>query len=188
MPGYSRLQHRGSFWVQRDLWPVFTAHLDINPMEPKERNMNTSPRRDISRHPSGKSAKQLRKDRWVLFVLGCALLLIPIAIFVVPPVSDAYDETHRVAIECTVTGAEGGVASGGNRGGASWSRVQISTSDCGTLTLTRDITESNRDAVAADLSGGGRYSFQIGATTQATWKLYEVLGVTPMVYSFQKVD
>ncbi|MET3905508.1 hypothetical protein ABIE35_004104 [Paenarthrobacter sp. 4246] len=142
----------------------------------------------IAANPPEKSRRQLRRDRWVFWTIVSSALLVPVVIFVVPPVSDAYDETHRVAIECTVTVAEGGVASGGNRGGASWSRVQISTSDCGTLTLTRDITESNRDAVAADLSGGGRYSFQIGATTQATWKLYEVLGVTPMVYSFQQID
>lgn len=150
--------------------------------------MSASGNGNVAAKPPQKSRRQLRRDRWVFWTIVSCALLVPIVIFVVPPLSDAYDETHRVAIECTVTGAEGGVASGGNRGGASWSRVQISTSDCGTLTLTRDITESNRDAVAATLSGGGRYSFQIGATTQATWKLYEVFRITPMVYSFHKIN
>lgn len=114
-------------------------------------------------------------------------LMVPVAIFLVPWMSNSYDETHQVAIECTVTGADGGLASGGNRGGASWSRVQISTSDCGTLTLTRNISESNRDDVAEELSRGEKFSFQIGATTHATWKVYEFFGITPEVYSFREI-
>lgn len=143
---------------------------------------------EAAAYPPEKPRRQLRRDQWIFWVIVSLALLVPIVVFVVPPVSDAYDETHRVAIECTVTGAEGGIASGGNRGGASWSRVQIFTSDCGALTLTRGITESNRGAVAGELSPGGRFSFQIGATTHATWKLYEFFHITPMVYSFQKID
>lgn len=107
--------------------------------------MRTSSGEEVSLHPSGRSGR-LRRDRWVFWTIVSSALLVPVAIFIVALVSSAYDETHRVSIECTVTGAEGGLASGGG----TWSRVQISTSDCGTLTLTWGITESNRDAVASE--------------------------------------
>jgi hypothetical protein len=146
--------------------------------------MSASTGGEVSCYLSEKSQRQLRRDRWVFWTIVSSALLVPVAIFIVATVSDAYDETHRVSIECTVMGAEGGLGSGGG----TWSRVQISTSDCGTLTLTWGITESNRDAVASELAGGGRFAFQIGATTQSTWKLHEMLRITPMVSSFQQID
>lgn len=115
------------------------------------------------------------------------LLLVTVGIFIVPALMSNYDETHRAQIECTVTDAEGGVASASARGAASWSRVLINTSDCGTLTLTTGITESNRDAVAGKLSQG-KFSFEVGASTKATWKVYDLFGLWPEVYSFQEID
>ncbi|MDR6637638.1 hypothetical protein J2Y68_001276 [Paenarthrobacter nitroguajacolicus] len=146
--------------------------------------MTATPEWDISRHASGKSGKQLRKDRLFLLALGCGLLLVTVGLLVVPIVTLAYDETHHVAIECTVTGAKGGLASGGG----TWSRVQILTSDCGTLTMTKGISESNRDAVAAEITPGRRFLLQVGATEHAMWDLYQFFRITPSVYSVQRAE
>lgn len=133
----------------------------------------------------GRPPKKHRIYGWMLIltivVVGSAVILGPWAVI-------NYDKSHRVSIECTVTGAEGGRSSASARGSASWSQVSISTSDCGPLLLSSGINESNRDAVAAQLNGGGSFSFEIGVATQSLRWLTDPIGLTPMVWAFEKTN
>lgn len=97
-----------------------------------------------------------------------------------------YDKTHQVAIECIVTGADGGKATSGGRGAASFSQVMIETSDCGPLAMTAGINKSNRVEVAAELSEGGTFIFQFGEAEEALRPFFDVFDVRATVYSYSK--
>ncbi|MCC3294931.1 hypothetical protein LJ756_09875 [Arthrobacter sp. zg-Y411] len=116
-----------------------------------------------------------------IVVVGSAVIVGPWAVV-------SYDKSHRVSIECTVTGAEAGRSSASARGSASWSQVSISTTDCGPLVLSSGINESNRDAVAAQLDDGGSFSFEIGVATQSLRWLTDPIGLTPTVWAFEKTN
>ena len=141
-----------------------------------------------SGEPSGKSREQLRKDKIVFWGIILGALAVGFLVLGGPAISRAYDESHRVLIECTVTDAEGGVSSASARGAASWSRVLITTSDCGDLIMTAGVTKSNRDDIAAELAQGGKFAFEIGQATQAFRWLSGIVGVAPDVWSFERVD
>ena len=138
--------------------------------------------------PGGKSAEQLRKDRWVFWGIVSLVPVLGLIVVGGPWAIGKYDEGHRTRIECTVTDANGGVSSASARGAASWSQVLIESSDCGTLTLSSGITESNRDEIAAELAQGGLYTFEIGEATNSLRWLTDVTGTIPKVWSFEKVS
>lgn len=138
--------------------------------------------------PSRKSPQQLRKNRIFAYTFFLVILLLGLAVLGGPWAITSYDKGHHVSIECNVTGAEGGRSSASARGSASWSQVRVSTSDCGSLVLSSGINQSNRHAVAAELAMGGKYSFQIGAATQSLRWLTDTIGMTPVVWEFQKID
>lgn len=56
--------------------------------------MSASTGGEVSCHLSEKSQRQLQRDRWVFWTVVSSALLVPVAIFIVATVSEAYDETH----------------------------------------------------------------------------------------------
>lgn len=146
------------------------------------------PGRRNKRDLSARSPQQLRKDRWLFWAAMLGLAVLGLGVIVGPSLTRVYDEKHRVPIECTVTGADGGQASAGGRGAASWSQVVIRTSDCGTLLLTSGVNSSNREDVAAELAEGGKFRIEVGASEQAMSWVNNLLGLSPRAWSFEKVD
>ena len=131
--------------------------------------------------------RETAKALWFLFRVFGSMTAVCIALVVGPSLlADRYDARHPpVWVECTVTDAEGGM--GRARFSAPWPRVLIHTSDCGTLTLANGIDESTMEAVADDLVPGGKFSFEVLASTKAAWKIKEFLRQTPHpVLSFRK--
>lgn len=150
--------------------------------------MNGTTEGELTANRPKKSRRQLWKDRlvvWgVLSTLGVLGFGVWFALFGVM----IYDEGHREQIECTVTDAQAGADSAGLRGSVTTSEVMISTSDCGVMYLIHGYDASTRDAVAAELSRGGRFSFEIGQGTQFFRGFYDLIGMAPNVLSYQKID
>jgi hypothetical protein len=86
----------------------------------------------------------------------------------------AYDRAHVISVMCTVTGAEGDIASStsGKGIGSSFDQVAIMTKECGPLVLRRGVTADNKDAIAARLEAGGSTRFEIG---EASFRYREAL-------------
>ncbi|MBP3042900.1 hypothetical protein KKR91_07755 [Arthrobacter jiangjiafuii] len=117
-------------------------------------------------------------------IFGVIILLMS----VVPLTLGAYDDNHRDRIECNVTDAKGD--DNNPMGRRSWSTpdVTISTSDCGTLLYVPGSGEAANDAIAAELAEGGRFSFEMGQATRALQGVFDAIGMTPEVLSYQKID
>jgi hypothetical protein len=122
-----------------------------------------------------------------LAIVTIVVMLVGVAVILFgAPLLRTVDSTNPTDLRCTVTGAAAGTASAGQRGGATWSRVLIETSDCGQLTLTQGIDEHNRDSVAADLNDGGVYTFSIGGGTKFLLPGLRLFGLTPEVTGFER--
>ena len=150
--------------------------------------MSNSSQSDASGLPDGKSPKQLRKDRWIFWGIVTLVPALGLLVGGGPWFIGIYDEGNRTRIDCTVTDAKGGVSSASSRGAASWSQVLIESSDCGKLTYSSGVTESNRDEIAAELAKGGIYSFEIGEATNSLRWLTDATGTIPKVWSFERVS
>jgi hypothetical protein len=109
--------------------------------------------------------------------------LLPLSIMLVgPTIVGTYDKNHQVRLDCTVTDAVAERTSGSSRGSSPRDRVIIQTADCGELLLREGINKLNRDAVAAELEEGERFSFDVGgASLKLRWAK-----LTPPVWSYQK--
>ncbi|MBO0895200.1 hypothetical protein [Arthrobacter sunyaminii] len=104
-------------------------------------------------------------------------------IWVGPLIVRITDKSHHVTIDCTVTDAVGERPAGSTRSRSPHDRVIIQTAECGKLLLKQGINESNRDAVAAELVEGKRFSFEVGgASLKLQWAK-----MTPPVWSYQKI-
>ncbi|CEA06736.1 hypothetical protein BN1051_00103 [Arthrobacter saudimassiliensis] len=137
-------------------------------------------------HPT-KPRRQVFQNRLVAFGIMAAVLVVGGGGAAGPALVLAYDERNRVSIQCTVTNAVAGEGSASARGSASWARVLISTSDCGTLSLTSGITSTNRDAVAAELDEGGLFSFEVGQSTESIAWTYDLFDILPRAYSYERI-
>ena len=150
--------------------------------------MSVSPSGQASEHPSGKSPQELRRGR---LAIGTCVLLVLVAaalLLILPWVVVGWDKTHRTSIDCTVTEAEGVTDRGTSRAPTSRPEIMVTTSDCGTLLLKGEISDSNQQKVVAELAEGGRFSFVIGEATQNLRWLTDTINVTPEVWSHEKID
>ncbi|MCQ2002103.1 hypothetical protein [Arthrobacter zhaoxinii] len=140
-----------------------------------------------SGHPPGKSPELSRGQIWFLRTVMLGVVFLGLLVVGGPLTITAWDAGHRGSIECTVREAEGSYEPGSYRVGASW-RVIIRNSDCGQLIMMEGIDESNNEAVAAELTPGGRFTFEIGAGSKNFLWLTDRLGMTTEAFSFEKID
>ena len=141
----------------------------------------------VSGHPSGKSPVLSRRQVWFLRTVMLGIVLLGLLVIGGPITITAWDAGHRGSIECTVSEAEGNYESGSYRTPSSWG-VIIRSSDCGQLRMMEGIDESNSEAVAAELTPGGRFTFEIGAGSKNFLWLTDRLGMTTKAFSFEKTD
>ena len=130
--------------------------------------------------------KNRLKDRVIFWGLLAALAAVGLVMFAGPLAIGLYDGSHRISTECTVTEAVAGTASVSARGSASWAEVVIHTSDCGTLLLTSGVSFSNHEAVAAELTEGRNFRFELGASEEILREVYDFFDFPPNVLSFEK--
>lgn len=131
--------------------------------------------------------RKRRGNRIVFGSLGLVVLVI-VGVLIGDQAFKAYDRSHVIQVECEVTSAEatrGGSTSG--RGvGTLFDQIEIATRDCGPLVLRRGVSDSNKGAIAAELDGGGRVSFKIGAASYDWRSILHVLRTPVIVNEFEK--
>ena len=153
-----------------------------------ENEMNDSPSAGrASGHPSGKAPELSRRKVWFLRTVMLGIVLLALLVIGGPLAIISWDAGHRESIECTVSEADGNYEPGSYRTPSSWG-VTIRSSDCGQLRLMEGIDESNSEAVEAELTPGGRFTFEIGAGSKTFLWLTDRLHMTTKTFSFEKVD
>ena len=149
--------------------------------------MNPQAEGNISADPPKKPSRSWKSNLafWgILPTFGVLFLALTVGPFVI----NAYDDDHRVRMECTVTDAEGGTYSGAGRNVGSRPELIIRTSDCGTLTLIHEFDQAANDEMASELAQGGRFEFELGQASHTLMGFFNVIGMAPAVSSYDKVD
>lgn len=149
--------------------------------------MNPQAEGNVSADPPKKPSRSLKSNLAFWGILPAFGVLV-LALTVGPWVINSYDDDHRVRMECTVIDAEGGTYSGAGRNVGSRPGLIISTSDCGTLSLIHESDQAANELMAADLAQGGRFEFELGQATRTLMGFFDVIGMVPVVSSYEKVD
>ncbi|MCQ1955186.1 hypothetical protein NNX39_01525 [Arthrobacter sp. zg-Y826] len=153
----------------------------------EEDELNPQAEGNISADPPKKPSRSLKSNLAFWGILPTFGLLV-LALTVGPWVITSYDDDHRVRMECTVTDAEGGTYSPAGRSVGSRPELIIRTSDCGTLSLIHEFDQAANEVMAAELAQGGRFEFELGQATRTLMGFFDVIGMTPVVSSYEKVD
>lgn len=139
---------------------------------------------------SSKTASLGRASAWAWPALG-VLILVTIAVvcFAWPAWMNTFDEEHRVTLRCEVDGASTYAGSTSSRAGigAPFSYIRVDTKNCGTLVLD-GVARSERKAVAAVMSRGGEYEFQVGQGSYWSRNALAIIHRYPTAYSYRDVS
>lgn len=119
-----------------------------------------------------------------VWLLSVAVIL---SMFVFGPITlRAYDRSHPKMLTCEVFSAEATSVSvsSTNLSSTTIPQVDVTTRNCGVLTIQRGITDENRDRVAASLKPGD-WEFVVGAGSFDLRGMLGFLRVRPEVVSYR---
>lgn len=116
------------------------------------------------------------------------LIIIPIVTFVFgPSMTSAYDQRHMITITCYVKDATGEIVSSRSTKGAGGAQAQVSfNTRCGNLLYQDGLTRQNMELIAASVSPGTPYHFQVGEGSFKLRAVLSVLKVAPVVQDYSK--
>ncbi|MET3635616.1 MULTISPECIES: hypothetical protein [Curtobacterium] len=124
-----------------------------------------------------------------VFAVLALIVFGPLALLIGGPLAlVAYDKSHLISIDCTVTSAESAVGSTrSSKGiGSSMNQVFIKT-NCGEFVLGAGVTTVNRAEIANELDRGGRYEFDIGGGSWRLRSFLEAVSIARVVYGYEPV-
>lgn len=141
-------------------------------------------------HTRPPSVRAKRGKRFLAIILLVLIVLVPVGIIGGGTVLKSYDAANRMHPTCTVRSAHSGIDSSRSLKGVGSSTAQVvfETTDCGTLVLLWGVTRDNQEKVAASISPGGRYTFDVGA---GSFKIHDFLNaIKQAVYvkKFERAD
>ncbi|MFJ3032791.1 hypothetical protein ACIPC2_00130 [Curtobacterium pusillum] len=133
------------------------------------------------------SAQAKRGKRFLAIVLLVLIVLVPVGIIGGGTVLKSYDSANRMHPTCTVRSAHSGIDSSRSLKGVGSSTAQVvfETADCGTLVLLRGVTRDNQERVAASVSPGVRYTFDVGA---GSFRMHDFLNAIKQAVYVKKFD
>lgn len=134
--------------------------------------------RRAARHIRGSRARVLR-DRAIALVILMGVVVPLMAIGFGPWLLGRYDDQHRVDVVCRVRSAAAEIHA--SRGG-SQAQVNFHT-DCGNL-LWDEVGCSTMESVAAAVSAGEEYRFELGAGSFKLRNILKLVKVVPSIYSY----
>lgn len=135
--------------------------------------------RRAARHIRGSRARVLR-DRAIAIVILLGVVVVPLmAIGFGPWLLGRYDDQHRVDVVCRVRSAAAEIYSSR---GVSQAQVKFHT-DCGNL-LWGEVDRSTMESVAAAVSAGEEYRFELGAGSFKLRNVLKLVKVVPSIYHY----
>jgi len=140
-------------------------------------------------HARGDGFRMSRRKGAVISLVWLLSVVVILSVFVFGPLTlSAYDRSHPKMLTCEVSSAEAASASvsSTNLSSTTIPQVDVTTKNCGVLTIQHGITDENRDRVAASLKPGD-WEFTVGA---GSFDLREILGflrVRPEIVSYRMI-
>jgi hypothetical protein len=136
-------------------------------------------RGDGSRMPERKAA--------IITVVWLLSVVVILSLFLFGPLAlGAYDRSHPKTLTCEVSSAEATSVSVSSTSLSSTTipQVDVTTTNCGVLTIRHGVTDDNRDRVAASLKPGD-WEFVVGAGSFDLRQLLGLLRVRPEIMSYR---
>lgn len=137
------------------------------------------------------AARNTNRRAWVILIVWVLGVLVSLALLLVWPYAmSSYDEGHKRALQCHVESAEKYSGSTSSRTGleAPVSYIRVDTENCGTLVLQRVPTDRQQLAVAAELDEGGRFEFNVGASSYWFRDSLKLINRFPTAFDYKSLS